>query len=132
MHLLDERYCKFKDDSCHDYDMCLAEHGAVAAATGYEGFAREDDKDQVESVREHLQERYAPPGVKVIAATGVRWLEATFKEERVEIKTSNTDFAFLAKEALERYERLEYIEGTFSAVGSAILLLFIFHEYNVI
>ena len=106
--------------------------GEVAETTSYEWFADEDDKNQIESVRKHLQKHYAPPGVKVIVVTGVRWLEATFEEEHVVIEDTYTDFVFLAEEAVELYELMAGAIGTLSAVSSRQCLSVTFHDYNCI
>lgn len=106
--------------------------GAVAEATSFEWFADEDNKDQIESVRKHLQEHYAPPGVKVIVVTGVRWLEASFEVEQVFIEDTYTDFVFLAEEAVEVYELMAGAVGTLLAVGSQQCLGVTFHDYDCI
>ena len=58
--------------------------GTLAPATGYEWFADGDNRARIQSARQHLQELYAPPGVKVMAATGYRFLEASFEEAHVD------------------------------------------------
>jgi hypothetical protein len=75
----------------------------VPGPSGFTWTGHEDDKQQIAAVLAHLQEYYAPPGVKVKAVTGATWIGAELPAH-VRVKRTKTGYIFLAGEFEDSYD----------------------------